>query len=201
MITKRQFLLSGASLVALAALGVGFGGFAEAENTGEVFEVTKTEEEWRALLTPEQYSVLREEGTERPGTSALLEGASQGHLRLRRLRPAALLLRHEVRERHRLAELLGGDRRQRRPSRRTRPSSWPAPRSIAAAAAGISAMSSTTARRRPASATASMAWRWSSIPRRASRRASPAAQQRSRSRRSPQQHDGHRHRRSRRCRR
>ena len=31
-------------------------------------EVVKTEEEWRAILTPEQYRVLREEGTERAGT-------------------------------------------------------------------------------------------------------------------------------------
>jgi len=79
MMTKRQFLLSGASLAALAALGVGLGGgFAEAENAGKVFEVTKTEEEWRATLTPEQYSVLREEGTERAGTSELLQEHRKG---------------------------------------------------------------------------------------------------------------------------
>jgi peptide-methionine (R)-S-oxide reductase len=30
------------------------------------FEVTKTEEEWRKILTPEQYQVLRQEGTEPP---------------------------------------------------------------------------------------------------------------------------------------
>ena len=35
------------------------------------FEITKPEEEWRALLTPEQFRVLRKHGTERAGTSAL----------------------------------------------------------------------------------------------------------------------------------
>jgi peptide-methionine (R)-S-oxide reductase len=38
----------------------------------ERFEVTKTDDEWRRQLTPEQYSVLREHATERPGTCALL---------------------------------------------------------------------------------------------------------------------------------
>ena len=36
------------------------------------FAVEKSEEEWRRLLTPEQYHVLREHGTERAGTCALL---------------------------------------------------------------------------------------------------------------------------------
>jgi len=38
----------------------------------EQFPVTKTDEEWRRLLTPEQYAVLRGHGTEAPGSCALL---------------------------------------------------------------------------------------------------------------------------------
>jgi peptide-methionine (R)-S-oxide reductase len=34
--------------------------------------VEKSEEEWRRVLTPEQYAVLREHATERPGSCALL---------------------------------------------------------------------------------------------------------------------------------
>lgn len=38
---------------------------------GKTFPVTKTDEEWRRILTPEQYQVLRGHGTERPGSCAL----------------------------------------------------------------------------------------------------------------------------------
>ncbi|PPD41513.1 MAG: peptide-methionine (R)-S-oxide reductase [Methylocystis sp.] len=37
----------------------------------EIFPVTRTEEEWRARLTREQYDVMRRHGTERPGSCAL----------------------------------------------------------------------------------------------------------------------------------
>ncbi len=32
------------------------------------YDVSKTDEQWRAELTPEEYAVLRKAGTERPGT-------------------------------------------------------------------------------------------------------------------------------------
>ncbi|WP_375691371.1 peptide-methionine (R)-S-oxide reductase MsrB [Pseudooceanicola sp. LIPI14-2-Ac024] len=37
----------------------------------EPFEVTRSDDEWRAMLTDLQYRVMRQEGTERAGTSAL----------------------------------------------------------------------------------------------------------------------------------
>jgi peptide-methionine (R)-S-oxide reductase len=44
----------------------------------ESFPVTHTDEEWRAILTPEQYRVLRQHGTEPPGSCALLHEKRAG---------------------------------------------------------------------------------------------------------------------------
>ena len=38
----------------------------------KTFKVTRKEEEWRRLLTPEQYAIIRAHGTEMPGSCALL---------------------------------------------------------------------------------------------------------------------------------
>ena len=42
------------------------------------FPITKTDAEWREILTPEQFMVLRQHATERPGTCALLHEKRAG---------------------------------------------------------------------------------------------------------------------------
>ncbi|HKE49247.1 MAG TPA: peptide-methionine (R)-S-oxide reductase MsrB [Rhodanobacteraceae bacterium] len=72
----RRKLLAGA--VALAVAGVGAFLFRRtgvapvvAATPAGPFEVTHTDAEWRALLTADQYAVLRQQGTERPFSSPL----------------------------------------------------------------------------------------------------------------------------------
>lgn len=62
-LNRRQFTLAGA---VLAASGLGSPGV-----RAETFEVVRSDEEWRRLLTPAQYSVLRKAQTERAGSSPL----------------------------------------------------------------------------------------------------------------------------------
>jgi peptide-methionine (R)-S-oxide reductase len=69
---RRTLLALAASGLALAALR------RQSAATEGTFEVTKTEEEWRKLLSPEQYATLREEATERPWTSPLLDEHRKG---------------------------------------------------------------------------------------------------------------------------
>ena len=44
----------------------------------KTYKVTHTESEWRSLLTPEQYAVMRTHATERPGSCALLHEKRPG---------------------------------------------------------------------------------------------------------------------------
>ncbi len=77
MISRRTMLLGGGAFVALATIGGAVRYRAEAKG-GEGFEVTRTDAEWRAMLSDAQYAVLREEATERPFTSPLNDEKRQG---------------------------------------------------------------------------------------------------------------------------
>jgi peptide-methionine (R)-S-oxide reductase len=46
--------------------------------TVKTYPVTHTDVEWRRILTPEQYDVMRAHGTEAPGSCALLSEKRQG---------------------------------------------------------------------------------------------------------------------------
>jgi peptide-methionine (R)-S-oxide reductase len=50
----------------------------EMAETTKAEKVHKTEAEWRELLTPEQFQVMREGGTERPFTGALVNNHDDG---------------------------------------------------------------------------------------------------------------------------
>ncbi len=49
-----------------------------AKEGGETFEVTKTDSEWRAILSTEQYRVLRQEATESPFRNQYHDQKTQG---------------------------------------------------------------------------------------------------------------------------
>ncbi|MEL6372360.1 MAG: peptide-methionine (R)-S-oxide reductase MsrB [Pseudomonadota bacterium] len=71
---RRQLLLQSAAAAVVGTAFVSFGsrGAAFAAKSGKTFKVTKTVAEWKKLLTPKQFYVLRRHGTERPYTSPLL---------------------------------------------------------------------------------------------------------------------------------
>ena len=69
MLKRRHILTAGvAGAAMLAAYRYSLPGAAAAD---ERFTVTHTDGEWRTLLTPAQYAVLRRQGTERPYSSPL----------------------------------------------------------------------------------------------------------------------------------
>jgi peptide-methionine (R)-S-oxide reductase len=69
---RRNFLLGGTALVGVGAVLWGMRPVAPIEAAEGVFEVSYTDAEWRKRLTPEQYNILRQQGTESPGSSPLL---------------------------------------------------------------------------------------------------------------------------------
>ncbi|MGH6815935.1 MAG: peptide-methionine (R)-S-oxide reductase MsrB [Hyphomicrobiaceae bacterium] len=74
MMTRRDIGKGSFSL--LAAMGLSRG--ADAAGGKTVFEIAHSEEEWRKILTTEQFHVLRKHGTERPYSSPLDKHTAAG---------------------------------------------------------------------------------------------------------------------------
>jgi len=70
MLTRRYAFWAGAGALAMLIANRIFGA-PSASRAAESFEITHSDAEWRSLLTPAQYSVLRLEGTERAFSSPL----------------------------------------------------------------------------------------------------------------------------------
>jgi peptide-methionine (R)-S-oxide reductase len=69
---RRTFLSMALSAVGVAAAGCSASADQKtAASAGEVFEVTKSDAEWRRILNPTQYQILRKHNTETPGESPL----------------------------------------------------------------------------------------------------------------------------------
>jgi peptide-methionine (R)-S-oxide reductase len=77
MITRRKLALGALSLASGAGLITLFRAEAASPKTG-TFEIEHSDAEWRRLLTPAQYSVLRRQGTEIPYTSPLNKEKRKG---------------------------------------------------------------------------------------------------------------------------
>jgi peptide-methionine (R)-S-oxide reductase len=72
-LTRRRVLFGAAVLGVLAGCGSLRDSIAAGapSTSTETFEVSHTDQEWRKLLTPQQYAVLRQAGTETPFSSKL----------------------------------------------------------------------------------------------------------------------------------
>jgi peptide-methionine (R)-S-oxide reductase len=85
LMKKRYFLTAAATTAGLVWLsrylpGRGDRSIAQAtpQPSPPEFEITKTAQAWQATLTPEQFRVLRQRGTERAGTSSLNDEHRRG---------------------------------------------------------------------------------------------------------------------------
>jgi peptide-methionine (R)-S-oxide reductase len=72
MMNRRRWLLGAAGVAVVGAAGAGAWRWVAASQVAAgSFEIERSAEEWRRLLTPAQFGVLRKHGTEQPFSSPL----------------------------------------------------------------------------------------------------------------------------------
>ncbi len=71
MLTRRHLFAAGGA--GIAAVALGRAGRPQPSEAAPKFEVTHSDAEWRKLLTPAQYNILRRQGTEPAFSSPLLK--------------------------------------------------------------------------------------------------------------------------------
>ena len=124
--------------------------------TDKTYPVEKTDAEWKAQLTPDQYAVLRGHGTERPGSCALLNEKRVGTFSCAGCDQPLFMTGRKFESGTgwpSFFEPLEGSIETTDDTA----TAWCGPRCTAAVAAATSATCSRTVRRRPACATASTA--------------------------------------------
>jgi peptide-methionine (R)-S-oxide reductase len=75
MVSRRLFLAN----AALGTVGLRLGLWPGSAHAAGSFAVSHTDAEWQKLLSADQYAILRQERTERPFTSALLNEHRKGN--------------------------------------------------------------------------------------------------------------------------
>lgn len=75
---RRHFITAAAVAAGSAAIFTRMGVMGGPAEAGQPFEVTRTEAEWRAMLSEIEYAVMREEATERAGSSPLDKNYADG---------------------------------------------------------------------------------------------------------------------------
>jgi hypothetical protein len=119
-------------------------------------QVTRTDEEWRRQLTPEQYRVLRQRGTEGAFTGALWDDHEPGRYLCAACGSELFRAEDKFESGTGWPSFTCPRRREPSPPGTTRATAWSGSRSIAGDAAAISGIDSRTARNPPANAIASI---------------------------------------------